>query len=235
MHRRLPWWILVTWGAFVAAMVPLLLWGLVAGFQYANDWSSVVTASSAAVSGDLVTVASVNAGRVAALRATTGVKVRQGDLLAEVELAAPVRTTSSGTAVMAFLGSTDQQVSTTAPVDGVVASVLITEGSAVTAGQAIVRLIDPSHLRITAYVKESDVARVRSGQSAEVYLTALDRTLQGVVQAVVPATQSAFATPSSSGAEPKAVTPVFPVYIRVDLTEHPQLLGSTAEVRIRVR
>ena len=56
MHRRLPWWILVTWGAFVAAMVPLLLWGLVAGFQYANDWSSVVTASSAAVSGDLVKI-----------------------------------------------------------------------------------------------------------------------------------------------------------------------------------
>ena len=37
------------------------------------------------------------------------------------------------------------------------------------------------------------------------------------------------------GAEPKAVTPVFPVFVRVDLTDYPQLLGSTAEVRIRVR
>jgi multidrug resistance efflux pump len=235
MHRRLPWWILVGWGAFVAALVPLLLWGLVSGFQYANDWSSVVTASSASVSGDLVTVASVNAGRVARLRTTTGAKVRQGDPLAEVELAAPVRTTAGGTAVMAFLGSTDQQVTTAAPVDGVVASVLVTEGSAVTAGQTIVRLIDPSHLRVTAYVSEADIARVRAGQEAEVYLTALDRTLHGVVQAVVPATQGAFATPPASGVEPKAVSPVFPVYVRVDLSDYPQLLGSSAEVRIRLR
>ena len=92
------------------------------------------------------------------------------------------------TAVLAFLGSTDQQVATTAPVDGVVASVMVAEGSAVSAGQSIIRIIDPTHLRVTAYVSEADVARVRSGQQAEVYLTALDRTLHGVVQAVVPAT-----------------------------------------------
>ncbi|MDA0301822.1 MAG: HlyD family efflux transporter periplasmic adaptor subunit [Chloroflexi bacterium] len=235
MHRRWPWWILVSWAAIVAATVPLLLWGLVAGFRYANDWSSVVTASSASVSGDLVTVATVNAGRVAALHATAGARVRAGDALAEVELPAPVRTTSSGTPVLAFLGSTDQQVTTTAPVDGVVASVLVTEGSAVTAGQTIVRIIDPAHLRVTAYVRESDIARVHAGQEAEVYLAALDRTLPGVVQAVVPATQGAFATPPTGGADPKAATPVFPVTVRVDLSDHPQLLGSTAEVRIRVR
>ncbi len=235
MHRRLPWWILVAWAATVAGVVPLLLWGLLSGYQYLSDRTRFVTAATATVSGDFVTVASVNTGRVAMLRATTGAKVRLGDSLAEVELAAPVRTTASGTPVMAFLGSTDQQVATTAPVDGVVASVLVTEGSGVTAGQPIIRLIDPTHLRVTAMIAEADVARVHAGQEAEVYLTALDRTLHGVVQAVVPATSGAFATPTTSGADPKAVSPVFPVYVRVDLADYPQLLGSTAEVRIRVR
>ena len=235
MHRRLPWWLLVTWAVLVAAAVPLLLWGLQVGTRYAYDRTNYVSATTASVTGDLVTVASVNAGRVAVLRTTTGAKVREGDPLAEIEMAAPVRTTSGGTAVLAFLGSTDQQVATTAPVDGVVASVMVTQGSAVSAGQAIVRIIDPTHLRVTAYVSEADVARVRSGQDAEVYLTALDRTLHGVVQAVVPATSGAFATLSPSGVEAKAASPVFPVLVRVDLRDHAQLLGSTAEVRIRVR
>ncbi len=235
MYRRLPWWILVTWAVLVAAAVPLLLWGLQTGVRYAYDRTNYVFASTASVSGDLVTVASVNAGRVAAIRTTTGAKVREGDSLAEIEMAAPVRTTSGGTSVLAFLGSTDQQVATTAPVDGVVASVMVTEGSAVTAGQSIVRLIDPKHLRVTAYVSEANVAYVRSGQEAEVYLTALDRTLRGVVQAVAPATSGAFATPAASGADAKPPSPVFPVFVRIDLSDYPQLLGSTAEVRIRVR
>lgn len=236
MHRKLPWWILVGWAATVAAAVPLLLWGALVGVQYLNDWSTVVTANSATVSGDFVTVASVNAGRIATLRAVTGARVREGDPLAEVEIAAPVRTTAGGTPVMAFLGSTDQQVTTATPVDGVVASVLVSEGSSVTAGQPIVRLIDPTHLRVTANVREADIGRVRAGQEAEVYIAALDRTLRGVVQAVVPAASGAFATPSASGAEAKtAVVPTYPVHVRVDLTEHPHLLGSSAEVRIHVR
>ena len=235
MRRRLPWWLLVTWAVLVAAAVPLVLWGLQASVRYASNRTNYVSATSAAVSGDLVTVASVNAGRVAMLRTTTGAKVREGDPLAEIEIAAPVRTTSGGTSVLAFLGSTDQQVAATAPVDGVVVAVMVTAGSAVTAGQSIIRIIDPTHLRVTAYVSEADVARVRSGQDAEVYLTALDRTLHGVVQAVVPATSGAFATPSPSGVEVKATRPVFPVYVRVNLRDYPQLLGSTAEVRIRVR
>lgn len=235
MGRRLPWWLLWGWAGTVAVVVVLALWGVDLGVQFIVDRSRYVSAASASVSGDLVTVASVNAGRVTSLRATTGAAVRQGDSLADIELAAPVRTTSGGTAVMAFLGSPDQQVSTTAPVDGVVASVLVTEGSAVTAGQPIIRIIDPARLRVTAYVNEVDIARVRAGQEADVYFTALDRTLHGVVQAVVPATSGAFTATPVAGAESKATSPVYPVFVRVDLRDNPQLLGSTAEVRIRIR
>lgn len=238
MGRRMPVWLLVGWAAAVAVLIPLTLWGVRLGVQALADRSHFVSAASASVSGDMVAVASANAGRVASLRATTGAAVRRGDTLADIELAAPVRTSAGGTTVMAFLGSTDQQVSTTAPVDGVVAAVLVTEGSSVTAGQTILRLIDPSHLRVTAYVNEVDISRVSPGQEAEVYFTALDRTLHGVVQVVVPATAGAFTPASAAGVEARPASPsapVYPVYVRVDLRDYPQLLGSSAEVRIRVR
>ena len=107
--------------------------------------------------------------------------------------------------MLAFLGATDQQVSTTAPIDGVVANVLVAEGSAVTAGQPLMRLVDPSRLRVTAYVNEADIVSIRAGQEAEVYLTALDRTLRGVVQVVVPVTSAAAGgiTPTPAAADAK--------------------------------
>lgn len=234
MPRRLPWWLLVGWAAAVAVAIPLALWGLQFGVLYLRDRTEYVSATNASVSGEPVAVASVNAGRVAAIRAATGAMTRQGDPLADIELAAPVRTTSSGTPVLAFLGSADQQVAVVSPVDGVVASVLVAEGSAVTAGQTIMRVVDPAKMRVTAYVTETDMARIRVGQDVEVYVTALDRTLRGVVQTVVPATTSVFAPTPASGAETK-VAAVYPVYVRVDLRDYPQLLGSSAEVRIHTR
>lgn len=236
MARRFPWWLLIGWAALVAAAGPLTLWGVERAVLYVHDRTSYVSATSAVISGDLVAVASVNAGRVASIHASTGTAVRQGDPLAEIELAAPVRTAAGGTAVLAFLGSTDQQVSMTAPVDGVVAAVLVPQGSAVTAGQPIIRLIDPNHLRVTAYVREEDIARVEAGQEAEVYLTVLDRTLRGVVQVVVPASSAALSPPLPPAAtEARPPAPVYAVHIRVDLRDSLHLLGSSAEVRIRTR
>ncbi len=233
MSRRLRFGLLVAWAAVVAVLVPLALWGGIVGFEYFRDGGRYVSTTAASVSGDLVVVASVNAGRVVRVYPGTGASVREGDALAEVELAAPVRLTASGTPVLAFLGTTDQEVRVTAPVDGSIASILVAEGTAVTAGQPIMRIVDPAHLRVTAYVSEADLPRVRTGQDAEVYLTAVDRTITGVVQAVVPASSVAFATPPAAGA---AIAPtVYAVFVRVDLRDTPQLLGSSAEVRIRVR
>ena len=228
-------WLLAAWTVLVAALVPLVLWGGVVGYEYVSDSNHFVSTFNASVSGDLVVVASVNAGRVVRVRPVTGATVREGDLLADVELPAPVRLTSSGTPVLAFLGTTDQQVQVTAPVDGTVASILVAEGSAIAAGQPLMHIVDPAHLRVTAYVTEADLQFVRAGQEAEVYFTALDRTTTGVVQSVVPATANVFTATPVASAQAPANTPVYPIYIRVDVRDTPQLLGSTAEVRIRYR
>ena len=235
MSRNLRFVLLALWGISVAAFVPLTLWGAVVGFRWVTTGGNYVSSSNASVSGDLVAVGSVNAGRVSSLRVGPGSVVRRGEVLASVELPTAVRTTASGTPVMAFLGSKDQEVEVASPIDGVVATVAVAAGSAVTAGQTIARLIDPQQLSVIAYVGETDVIRIRPGQAVEVDLTALDRTLPGDVIAVIPATSSATAPATANAAGGGTVTHLFPVQIRVDLADSPQLMGSSARVRIRVK
>lgn len=237
MSRRVRFLLLTLWGIAVAAFVPLALWGAVAAFRWIATGGDYVSSSNAVVSGDLVAVGSVNAGRVSELRVAPGSIVRRGELLASVELPTAVRTTANGTPVMAFLGSKDQEVEVASPIDGVVATVAVAAGSAVTAGQTIARLIDPQRLSVTAYIGEKDVTRIHPGQPVEVELIALDRTLPGDVIAVVPATSAATApaATSAAGRNDAAPTHLFPVHIRVDLADNPQLMGSSAKVRIRVK
>ena len=241
MSYRVRFALLVGWAALVAVLVPLALWGASAAFRAIATSGDYVSVSNAVVSGELVAVGSVNAGRVAEVLVAPGAAVRQGDPLASIELPAPVRTTTSGTPVLGFLGSKDQQIDVVAPVDGLIATLAIARGSAVTAGQTVARLIDPTRMWVTAYVDESDVSRIRVGQPVEVTLAALDRTVPGDVAAIVPGAAGVLAAPATAAFSPTpgdaaAVSGrLYPVYIHVDLAESPHILGSAAEVRIRVR
>lgn len=238
MSRRLRFFLLTGWALTVAALVPLSVWGAFAAFQWVTTSGNYLTSSNATVTGDLVTVSSVNAGRVTDLHLLPGAPVKEGEPLVSIELPAPVRTTAGGTPVLAYLGSKDQAVELVSPIDGLIATVAVANGSAVTAGQVVARLVDPTRLWVTAYVDETQVSQVRVGQAAEVYLNATGRTLQGDVTAVVPATSS-ITTPPATGATiartDTVLTHLYPVYIRVDLANSPQLLGSSAQVKIRIK
>ena len=241
MSRGVRLLLLFAWAALIAVLVPLALWGAYEGVLYVTTSGNYVSISNAVVSGDLVPVGSVNAGRVSDVRVAPGTAVRQGEVLASIEIPAAVRTTSNGTPVLGFLGSKDQEIDIVAPIDGLVATLTIANGSAVTAGQIIARIVDPSRLWVTAYVEEADVTRIHVGQSVEVRLAALDRTVPGDVAAVVPGTAVVFSLPATAAATPSkggdALTNgrLYPIYIHVDLAENPQILGSSAAVRIRVK
>ena len=173
--------------------------------------------------------------RVSRLAVAPGAPVRAGSPLADVELPVPVRVTSGGTSVLSFSGTADQQVSVTAPVDGVVAALLAVEGSSVTAGQPLLRLVDPARIRVTAFVSEADVTRVHAGQSAEVTLTSTGDTVTGVVQAVLPPAATATAPVGTADGKVPTTATTYPVYVRVDLRDQVALLGTSAAVRIRVK
>lgn len=121
--------------------------------------------------------------------------------------------------------TTVNSMSIIAPFDGEVLSVSHRPGDSVTTGELSVNLADLSHLYVEAQVDETDVARVKIGQSVEVTLDALpDVLLTGIVSSVDPVGQ--------------VVGGLVKYTIRVDLdkTDIEFLpLGSTANLTIKVQ
>jgi HlyD family secretion protein len=68
------------------------------------------------------------------------------------------------------------------PIAGTVVKVDIAPGETASPGQAAIRVADLSHMRIeTTDLSERDIPAVKIGQTASVYIDALDETFQGKV------------------------------------------------------
>lgn len=195
-----------------------------------------VATDNAQVNGQPVNVGPLSAGRISSVRTIVGANVRQGDILAQVELPTAVRQYQNGTPDLQFLGSADQFVEITSPINGVVIAVPGAVGSTVSQGQTIVTLIDPMKLWVTANVDETKASRLQIGQDAEVHLDAANQDVVGKVTELTPATAASFSLLPQSNTTTNftKVGQVVPVRIGVELGNRPGLLGSSAEVKIRV-
>lgn len=222
-------------------VLPILAVILVAvgwlGYNYYWDGVHYVSTDNAQVSGQQIPVGSMNAGRVARVDVRLGQTVRRGQVLAVVQLPSQVGVAQNGTPKLDFLGDADSFVEVRSPLDGVVIATPGAVGATVSQGQAIVTLVDPSQLYVTANVDETQIPRVRVGQTVEVRVDAMDQTVIGRVDALTPATAASFSLlPQSSNTTTNftKVTQVVPVRVAVSLGNQPGLLGSSASVRIRV-
>jgi multidrug resistance efflux pump len=207
----------------VALIVAVGAWQ---GYEYWWNGQHYVSTENAQVSGQQVQVGSMNAGRLTEVDARVGGTVRRNQLLAVVQLPSQVGVAQNGTPKMDFLPDASALVEVRSPIDGVVIATPGAVGSTVAQGQSIVTLVDPAQLWVTANVDETQVPRLRVGQSAEVF-----------VDALTPATAASFSLiPSSSNTTTNftKVTQVVPVRVAVSLGNEPGLLGSSASVRIRV-
>ncbi|MHB8620222.1 MAG: efflux RND transporter periplasmic adaptor subunit [Chloroflexota bacterium] len=220
----------------VPLAVVVVLVAAAAGFDLYWQGAHYVSTDNAQVAGQPVSVGSLNAGRVVAVRTTVGATVRRGDVLARVELPSKVRTLQNGTPELRFLGAADQRVNITSPMNGVVIAVPAAVDATVSQGEPLVTLIDPAQLWVTANIDENQVSRLRVGQRAEVHLDALNATLSGQVVQLTPATAAVFGLlpQSNTTANFTKVDQVVPVRIAVNLGNKPGLLGSSASVSIRV-
>jgi len=207
------------------------------GYGYYQDQMLYVSTDNAYVTGALIQVGSLNAGRVSEVSVDIGQHVMAGQSVATVMLPSALATTASGTPKMGFRGTDDQMVSVESPVDGVVVSRQVNPGDTIAAGQPLLTVVEPSKLWVQAQIEETKVGRVHVGQTVAVTLDALGRTLPGKVVAVNEATAGTFSLlpqGNTSGNFTK-VTQLVPVKIAVDYGEAPLVLGSSAEVKIRVQ
>ncbi|HLG72249.1 MAG TPA: efflux RND transporter periplasmic adaptor subunit [Chloroflexota bacterium] len=214
----------------------LVLGAIAIGFNIWWQDAHYVSTDNAQVGGTPVPVGSMNAGRVSSIRAVVGAQVHQGDVLAQVELPTAVKTNQNGSPDLQFLGTADQFLDITAPINGVVIAVPAAVGATVAQGQAIVTLVDPTKLWVTANVDENKVPRLQLGQLADVHLDATGETVQGTVTELTPATAGVFSLLPQSNTTTNftKVGQVVPVRIGVALGSRAGLLGSSAEVKIHV-
>lgn len=219
----------------------LLVVGLVAltiGLRFWYESVYFVITDNAQVTGDLVQVGPLNAGRVVETRVDIGQTVEQDQVIATVAIPQQVGAVPfSDTPLLEHTGSLNTLVPVRAPLQGIVAARTANVGGTVQAGQPIYTLVNPRHVWVNANIDEDKVDRVQPGQSVEVYSTALGRTFPGQVEAVTPASAASFSllpAQNLSGNFNK-VTQWVPVKIRVFTDGEILPLGTSASVRIRVR
>ena len=206
------------------------------GFNMWREAQLFVSTDNAQVQGEPVQVGSMNAGRVDALTVRVGDRVDRGSVLARVALPSVVGVAQNGQPRLDFLGSADTQVEVKSPISGVVMATPAAVGADVQAGQAVVAVVDPSQLWVNANIDETNIDRVRVGQSVTVHVDAIGTDVPGVVEAITPATAASFSLlPSNTGSGTfNKVVQQVPVRIGVRLGNQPALLGTSVEVKIRV-
>jgi len=195
-----------------------------------------VSTDNAQVVADLVQVGSMNAGRIRVLNVDVGSAVVEGQVVAIVEL--PTEVSKSGTtdtAKIGFLEVQDLQVDVLAPRSGIIAARWVKKGDIVPTGQRIVTLMDPRQVWVEANIEEDKISRVRPGQTVEVKIDSLRRTLTGRVDTISPVTTATLGV-TATGSPPanlKSVDRVIPIKIILDANQPDIIPGVSAEIKIR--
>jgi Barrel-sandwich domain of CusB or HlyD membrane-fusion len=223
-------------------LFPILLIALgvatVLGYQYWYETTYFVSTENASVTGDLVQVGSLNAGRIVATRVDVGRPVRDGQEIAVVAMPREVGSGVVGAAPrMGITGTDDSLVPVYSPLNGIVAARVGHVGGTVTAGQPIYFLVDPAQVWIRANIEEASAWRVQVGQAAQIHVDALNRDFVGYVDAITPASAATFSLLPANNASGNftKVTQYVPVKIVVDTRGVVLPLGTSVEVRIQVR
>lgn len=195
-----------------------------------------VSTENASVAGALVQVSSPESGRVFRVHADVGGQVRRDEPLAVVDLPI-VANLPMGGSRSTFLDAHDRLIDIVSPVDGVIVSRRVSLGDHVTPNQALFTVVDTRRLWVVANVEETQIARVRPGQRVEVWVDAVQQTLEGVVEAIIPATTATFALlPQQNAAGTfTRVVQLVPVKIALRGAVPPLIVGASAKVRIDLR
>lgn len=199
------------------------------------EQQNFITTENASIQGMLVKVASPNTGRVFEFLADVGAVVYRDQAVATIDIPVMDLLPSGGGSRASFLDARDRLARVTSPVDGVVVSRSTASGDSVTPNQTIMTVVDTTNVWVVANVEETRVARVHPGQQVEVYVDALQRTLDGTVESIIPATTSTFSLLPAQNASGNFTKVVQLVPVRIALPQHDGLIvGASVKVRIHL-
>jgi HlyD family secretion protein len=172
----------------VLLLVPLLALAGVAAWIFRPQPVVGPLTASGTIEFDEVTVSAAAAGRLTELSVGEGSLVTEGQLIGR--LSDPVLTIQNRQAIVdpAQQQLTQAQMSRmeiTAPLSGVVQKQVAHRGEYVAPGAPILTLADPTDLKVTLFVLESELGRVAVGQSVSMRAdTFPDRVFVGTVRTI---------------------------------------------------
>jgi len=117
-----------------------------------------------------------------------------------------------------------------APADAVVETVSVRPGDLVPAGRIVISMLEASQLWVKIYVPETELSRVRLGQSAAVHVDSLGRSFNGRIEQI--ASQAEF-LPRNVQTREDREHEVFGVKVRVDNAQGVLKSGMSATVRLQ--
>jgi membrane fusion protein (multidrug efflux system) len=125
-----------------------------------------------------------------------------------------------------------------APVDGVISKRSVNVGDFVSAGQALMAVVDTKNIWVTANLKETQMTNVRLGQPVSIKVDSYPHEhFRGTVESIAPATGSTFALipPDNATGNYTKVVQRVPVRIKIDQASDPNHLlrqGLSVEATI---
>jgi multidrug resistance efflux pump len=212
----------------ITVLVLLAIAGGISYFVY-NNYMYYST-DDAQISGAVVAVNAPGSGQLKTLAVQIGDTVNAGEAIGTITTGTQV--TSTGT-------TTTKQVSLLSPISGKVVEVAAVQGQSVTAGLTLLQVANLNTLTVTAYVDESAINNIHTGQSVDIKVDAYSGTsFTGHVQQIVQATASTFSLlPSEDSASGNfsKVSQRIPVIISLDDNGGKDLMpGLSSEVTIHI-
>lgn len=133
-----------------------------------------------------LTMAKANLANVA-MRTSQATAVRQQIIQAQSEITAAQAAAEQARAKLREVQADRDDLQVVAPIDGTVATRSAEPGEVVTAGTALVTLVDLNAVYLRGFVPEGEIGRVRAGQTARVYLdSAPEKPIDAVVSRIDP-------------------------------------------------
>ena len=123
----------------------------------------------------------------APMRTSQATAIRKQILQAQSEILAAQAETEHARAKLREVEADRNDLEVVAPIDGTVATRSAEPGEVVAAGTTLVTLVNLNTVYLRGFVPEGEIGRVRTGQTARVYLdSAPDRALEAVVSRIDP-------------------------------------------------
>jgi len=211
-----------------------------------------VVASGSVESVNEVDVGAQASGKITKLYVKLGQEIKKGEMIADIDSTTQINTLNTKK-IEANIKQAEIEVNTaetnvgytkiTAPMDGTVISVPVSEGQTVNANQTtptIVTIADLSKMKIKPEISEGDITKVKTGQEVSFTILSDSQTVyHSVIDSVDPAnttTSDSSSTSSSTSSSSSSTTSAIYYYanVLIDNPDRTLRIGMTTENNIKI-